>query len=309
MDIYINKFQKCKEICRVLNTYQQAYISKNKAKTMVEEFSGETEIFGLQISKLLRPPSTIYRPKQYMQQTFIASVKELIGMGILLATHLDNKSLLDILKVYKNKVAKASAYKLYEMAIHVLEELQNNAEVAIDFGLTDEMLTTFETQITEFGQTLDATTALLVNRKMGRMDMNSTSLSCSKIIRMKLDPFIIFNEKEFPELYKEYFLVRGLRKRRKIVPKDENLADVSGIVTDKLTGLPIVNATITAVEQEVTAITDEDGYYLIDELLEGNCHFTCSSPNYEMPAEYPLTLNAGEPLELNFELVPVVPQN
>jgi len=309
MKKFIFQYEKCKEICRVLNSCPQAYISKNEAKAMIEEFSGATENFGSQISKLLRPSSTIYRPKQYIQQMFIVSIKELIGMGILLATHLDNRSLLDILKVYKNKVVQTSAFKLYEIAMHVLEELQNNAEVAIEFGVTDEMLTAFESQIAEFGATLDTTRALLVNRKLERMDMNTTSSSCSKIIRMKLDPFIIFNEKEFPELYKEYFLVRGGRKRRKIVPKDENLADVSGIVTDSVTSLPIVNATITAVEQEVTAITDENGYYLIDELAEGNCHFTCSAPNYEMPAEYPLTLIAGESVSLDFSLVPVVPQN
>ena len=309
MNTQILFYQKCKAICRILNNYPQIYNNKTNAIAMIHEFSGETENFSLQISKLLRPASTIHRPKQDVQQKFIVSLKELIGIGILLATHIKDMPLLDIMTIYKRKVLRVSAYKTYEMALDVLAELQNHAEAAMEFGLTDEMLTAFESQIADFGVTLEVTAALLVNRKMGRMDMNKTSSSCSKIIRMKLDPFIIFNEKEFPELYKEYFLVRGGRKRRKIVPKDENLVDVSGIVTDKVTGLPIVNATITDVEHEVTAITDENGYYLIDELVEGNCHFTCSAPNYEMPSEYPATLVAGESVALDFSLVPVVPQN
>jgi len=292
-----------------MNSNPQAFVNKAKALAMKDEFTLETENLTELISKLLRPVSTIHRPKQDMQQKFVISLQEFIGMGILLATHMENMPLLDILKVYKGKVLHASAYKLYEIAVHVHEELLKNADEALEFGVTAEMLTAFEAQIADFGETLDATGALLTNRKSGRKDLNTKISTCSKIVRMKLDPFIIFNEKEFPELYKEYMLVRGSRKRRKYIARDETLADITGTVTDSATGLPVLNATVSVVDRETFATTDDDGYYLIDELEAGDCKVICSAPGYEMPQEYPVTLAAGESVILDFSLVPVSQQN
>jgi len=309
MKTFIKKHQKIKAICRVIDATPQAFEDKPNALEIKAKLIQLCDELTELISKLLRPISTIHRPKQDSQLKVSIALQEYIGMGILIATHLENMPLLDILKVYKSKFQYVSAYKLYEIAIHVHEELQKNSEVGVEFGLTVEKLTAFEGQITDFGETLDGTAALLTNRKSGRNQLYKKLVECSKIVRMKLDPFIVFNEKEFPELYSEYMLVRGSRKRRKIVPKDESLTDISGIVTDSVTGLPIANATITVVEHDSTVLTDEDGYYLIDELEAGDCHVTCSAPNYEMPAEYPVTLVPGESVVLNFSLVPVVPQN
>jgi len=95
------------------------------------------------------------------------------------------------------------------MALHVAEELQKYAIVAVEFGLTAERLAAFSTQITDFGETLNQTGVKLTDRKSDWNALNRQLLLCSKTIRLQLDPFIEFNEKEFPDLFKDYMLGSG----------------------------------------------------------------------------------------------------
>lgn len=307
MKTFINKHQKIKSICRVMNNYPQAFEDKTKALEMKDGFSQQSDAVSELISKLLRPASTIHRPKQDSQQKLALALQENIGMGILLATHMENKPLLDLLKVYKARVLNVSAYRLFEMAGHVAEELQKYAEVGIAFGLTEEKLTAFNTQISGFGETLDNTGAKLTDRKSDWNALNKQLLLCSKTLRLQLDPFIEFNEKEFPDLFKDYMLVRGSRKRRKkIIVSDPTTGNISGVVTDSVTGLPVANVTINLVEHESAYTTDADGYYLIDELEAGSYTVSSYATGYEVPENVISELATGESLVIDFSLVPKV---
>jgi len=308
MKPFINKHQKIKSICRVLNNYPQAFEAKTKALEMKEAFSQQSDTVSELISKLLRPASTIHRPKQDSQQKLRLSLQENIGMGILLATHLENMPLLDILKVYKARITNVSAFRLFEMAAHVAEELQKYAEVGVEFGLTEEKMAAFNSQIADFGEMLDITGAMLTDRRSDWKVLNKQLLLCSKTIRLQLDPFIEFNEKEFPDLFKDYMLVRGSRKRRKrIVTSDPTTGDISGLVTDSITGLPIVNVTINLLEHESAYATDADGYYLIDELEAITYTVSCHATGYDVPEQVKVELAAGESIVVDFSLVPTVP--
>ena len=307
MKTFINKQQKIKSICRVMNNYPQAFETKTKALEMKETFSQQSDAVSELISKLLRPASTIHRPKQDSQQKLSLALTENIGMGILLATHLENMPLLDILKVYKARIKNVSAFKLFEMAVHVAEELQKNAALAIAFGLTAEKLAAFSAQVVDFGETLDITGAKLTDRKSGWNALNKQILLCSKTIRLQLDPFIEYHEKEYPDLFKEYMLVRGSRKRRKrTVIHDPTTVEISGTVTDSISGLPLGNVTINLPEHESSFTTDADGYYLIDEIEAGNYTITCYTNGYEVPQAVTCEIPAGEAMVIDFELVPIV---
>ena len=306
MKTFINKHQKIKSICRVMNNHQQAFANKTKALQLKDEFNQQNDAVSELISRLLRPASTIHRPKQDSQQKLGLAIQENIGMGILLATHLGNKPLLDILKVYKARLNNVSAYKLFEMAGHVAEELQKYSEIGIEFGLSEEKLTAFTSQIADFGETLNSTGSKLTNRKSDWNALNRQLLLCSKTIRMQLDPFIEFNEKDFPDLFKEYMLVRGSRKRRKrIIINESSSGDISGVVTDSLSGLPVANVTLNLLEHETAYLTDADGYYLIDELAAASYTVSCHATGYEVPQQVTVELAADESLFINFSLVPV----
>jgi len=277
---------------------------------MKETLGEQSDELSNLISKLLRPASTIHRPKQDSQLKLSVSLLEYVGMGMLLATHIQNKPLLDILRVYKSRIPNVSAYRLYEIAVHVADELTANSALAVEFGLTAEKLTAFKAQVADFGETLGNTTALLTDRKSGWGTLNKKLLACSQTIRMKLDPFMEFNEKELSDIIRDYMLVRGSRKRRKRVLKtDPVTGEFSGTVTDSTTGLPVENATINLLQHETAYSTDSDGYYLIDELEPGSYTVTCHATGFEVPEDISAQLVAGESLVIDFSLVPVNPLN
>lgn len=303
MRTFLNKHQKIKSICRVMNNYPLAFTNKAKALDMKEDFNKQSDELSELISKLLRPASTIHRPKQDSQQKFLIALQEYIGMGILLATHLKNMPLLDILKVYKIKILRVSAYRLFEIATHVVEELQKYSDLGIEFGLTEAKLTTFNEMVTAFGATLDTTGELLTNRKSEWVTLNKQLVSCSKTIRLQLDPFIEFNEKEFPDLFKDYMLVRGSRKRRKrSVKNDSTTGEFSGTVSDGRTGLPVANATINLLEHETVYTTDADGYYLIEDLEPGTYSISIHAAGFKVPDIIVSPLIEGESLIFDFSL-------
>ena len=308
MKTIINKHMKFKSISRAMNSYPEAFEEKPKALAMKDEFTQCSDDMTEVISKLLRPISTIHRPKQDSQQKFVVATEEYIGMGILLATDLKNMPLLDILKVYKSRIIHVSAFKSYEIAVHVAEELEKQATLAAAFGLTAEKLIAYKALIADFGETLDSTGALLTDRKSGWNDIKKMVVSNSKLLRLQIDPFMIFHEQEFPDLFKDYMLVRGSRKRRKrAIKADSTTGDISGTVTDSVTGLAVANATINVVEQEAAYTTDADGYYLIDELEGGSYTITCHATGYEVPQQVTCEMTAGQSLVVDFSLVPVIP--
>jgi len=80
--------------------------------------------------------------------------------------------------------------------------------------------------------------------------------------------------------------------------------DISGMVTDSYTGLPVTNASITLLQQESVTNTDTDGYYLIDELYEGTYSVGCYAPGYQVPAQVETTLGPNDSQVIDFSLMP-----
>ncbi len=92
---------------------------------------------------------------------------------------------------------------------------------------------------------------------------------------------------------------------------------ISGIVTDSATGAPVINAMVTACSHATIcggrAVTDSNGYYLIDNLNEGNYLVVAHARNYRS-FRYPdsVAVVAGQTTaDINFILIPRMtpPQN
>jgi hypothetical protein len=102
-------------------------------------------------------------------------------------------------------------------------------------------------------------------------------------------------------------LVRGSRKRsKKAVATDTATAEISGIITDSVLGLPLVNVTINLVEHKAVCTTDADGYYLIDELEAGSYTLTCHTSGYDVPQAVTCEFAVDESLVIDFSLGAVV---
>lgn len=127
------------------------------------------------------------------------------------------------------------------------------------------------------------------------------------VLRMQLDSFVRFAEEDHPELYHGYMF---LRKRKSAKTKTGTMeadpVEITGTVTDSVTGFPIANATINIVDYDLIATTDADGCYILDELEAGTYFVHCYANNYQVPEAISLTAVAGESLVVDFLLSPAI---
>lgn len=303
--IYLH--QKYEAISRVLDSYATVFEGKTKAQAVKDLFTQQLTAAGDHISKLLRPVSAVYRPKQDIQQQFLTETLKIIGMGNMLAkSHKDNP-LLDLLKDYNSRIRSISGYKQYEAAMHVVEELNAYPDSLEEVGLTPEKLTAytdlcaaFENKIEETGEKLDA-------RKLRRLEAKQLVQACTDTVRLQLDPFVQFNQEDYPEFYDAYYIVRGVRtRRRKTVQVIDNPVDLSGMITDKDTGLPVANAVVNLIGLDLATQADEQGYYLFEDLPATALTIACYKFGYELPEQVSMVAQEGESLVVNFALTPAV---
>jgi hypothetical protein len=307
MKTEIEKHMDFKAIDYTLGKYPEAFTEKPDIQSARESFSTNTTSIGEILSQLMRPVSTVRSPKIDSESRLRKDSSKMIGIGLSLATTMDNQPLVSTLLNYDVQCKRCSAYRLYENSLHVHSELAALEEVATGNGLTAEKLAAFKSTVDAYGETLDITGYRLTDRRKSRQDLKNLIKANNKLLRFQLDTFIRYLEDEFPVLYSEYMFLRKRKRKRAGNTEVVKLCDISGTVTNSETGDPLANAVITLLTPETVVETDEDGYYILDELQAGEYTFTCHLPGYEVPAEEKVTAEAGESLVVDFSLTPVTP--
>lgn len=307
MKIEINIHQRFKAISRVMNTHDEVFTEKTEVQAARTAFGGNNDKIGETLSQLLRPVSTVRSPKQDSEKRMRKTLSQMIGIGLTLATSQDNQPLLATLKNYDAQWRRCSAYQLYEISLHMFDELTKVKELAAGNGLTAEKLTAFQLKVQNYGETLDSNGFQLSDRRKSRQDLKTLIKTNNHLLRMQLDTFVRFTEEEHPDLYNNYMF---LRKRKTAKTKtgttETDPGEISGSVTDSVTGFPIANATINIVDYSLIDTTDADGYFTLEELEGGTYLVHCFAPNYQVPEAVPVTITSGESKVINFSLSPAM---
>jgi hypothetical protein len=305
MKTEIEKHQQFKAIGFVLENHAADFEEKPDMQSAKVAFMANTTQIGEILSQLMRPVATVRSPKIDSESRLRKEVSKMIGIGMSIAEGQNNQVLLETLRNYDTQWRRCSAYQLYENSLHVHEELSMLNELASGNGLTSEKLAGFRSMVDSFGETLDITGIRLTDRRRNRKNIRVLIKASNRILRIQLDTYIRFLEDESPGLYNEYMFLRKRKRKRPGNSEAAQLCDISGTVTDSVTGLPLPNAVITLLSPETVVQSDEDGYYLLDELQAAECTITCHLPDYEVPDEEKVTIAAGESLVVDFSLTPV----
>lgn len=304
----IEKHQHFKAVGFVVEKNSDAFTEKPDILAAKDAFMANTSLIGGKLSQLIRPVSTVISPKTDSESRMRLSLSRMIAFGISLATCQDLQPMLLTLKGYNLRWRRCSAYQLFEIALHVHELLNAVAVAAADNGLTAVKLAEFKTSVDSFGETLDLNGSNLSDRRKTWQDLNKLISANNSLLRLQLDPFVHFLGDESPVLNSEYMFLRKRKyKRSRNGNAGSEPVDVSGAVTDANTGEPLANTVINLISPETIVQTDEDGYYLIEDLEAGEIILTCYLTGYEVPAEAKFTAVAGESLVVNFALVPLQP--
>ena len=303
----IEKHQHFKSVGFVVGKNTEVFAEKPEILAAKDAFVANTSLIGGKLSQLIRPVSTVISPKIDSESRMRLSLSRMIAFGISLATCQDLQPMLQTFKGYNLRWRRCSAYQLFEIALHVHELLNSIAAAAADNGLTAVKLAEFKTSVDTFGETLDLNGSNLSDRRKSWQDLKKLISANNRLLRHQLDPFVHFLGDESPVLNSEYMFLRKRKRKRTGITGADQFCDISGTVTNSLTGEPLANAVINLIFPEIIVETDEDGYYLIEDLVAVEHTLTCHLPMYEVPAEVKVTAAAGESLVVNFELVPLQP--
>lgn len=309
MKTEIRKHQSFKAISYVVNEHAEAFTDNADILPARDSFIANTSQIGEILSQLMRPVSTVRTPKMDSQDRLRKELSKMLGIGISIATTQDNQPLITVLKNYDIQWKRCSAYQLYENALHVYNELSALKAAGSVTTLTDERLAAFQTMVNNFGETLDMTDYRLTDRRRSRQDIKLLIKANNKILRMQLDTFMRHLEDDFPEFYSQYMFLRKRRyKRSRNGNGATELCEISGTVTDSVSGQPLANAVVNLLSPETIETTDEDGVYVIEELAAGDYTVSCHLDGYEVPAAITVTAVAGDSLVVDFALVPAQQQ-
>ncbi len=113
------------------------------------------------------------------------------------------------------------------------------------------------------------------------------------MLKEHFDPFALFVSETHPEFFREYSLLRTTSGRKKTVKGEvEEQGEISGTIYDSVSGLPLAGVSVSIPGFDLVTVTDEDGYYLFDELFTGKYRLTCSKQGYQVPPEQTVVISA-----------------
>lgn len=301
------EYQRNKSIERVLGNYPEVSLGKPEILTAIQNFAANDIRIGELLSDLARPRSVIFRPKHDQLKKLRVATARMAGLGVILATSQQNEPKVSMYKAYKLNAWTGTAWALCQQAIQIGIELDKEQAIIGNVGLTPEKLAEFKATTIEFGNMLETTDTLSKQIIANRQELKTLMRANSAILQLQLDPFLNFIQDASPAFYREYKIARkSMIHTRTTATVAETLTDISGTVTDKLTGYPVANATIDIADRGLLVVTDEDGYYLIDELPDGKYLLGCHATGYKLAAIENVTIADGISLQVNFSLEPEV---
>lgn len=300
----ISHHLRFKAILRVIGKYLSLFNGKPEVLAATELFAANTNRIGKLLASLARPRKTLSGPKIDKELKLRKSLFSMADLGILMGTRRQDTPQVNLFKEFRKASWKYTAWAMHNAAEQVYTELAAYPEVAANIGITAEILESFQQQVQEFNEILDTTDRQYKDRKSERGELRALFTDNSALLKEQIEPVIRFESVANPGLYREYRIARSTGARKKPEGTADLLTDISGVVTDIVTGNPVANAIVDIVERELITTTDADGYYLFDEQPAGESTVGCHAPGYRLPEKVKVTAASGESLLVDFNLQP-----
>jgi hypothetical protein len=302
----IERYQKYRTLERILEGHSAAFENRPEMIEMKAAFTASLNQVENLISKLRLPVNDIYQHRLDIRQKFQDSLHGMIAIAMNYAVKIKDKPMIVLLTKYRTRASRGNSYWLYDTGVNTLQLLNANLPQMQGLGLTEAEMSIYTTELQNYNASLQDANFDLNNRRNLRADLNKAMAECETLTKGRIDTFVEHMSKPYPTLKQEYLLARfRKRSRKKPVAKEVSTADISGTVTDGVTGDPLENATISLVNQGMSTETDEDGYYIFDELPAATYTLACSCKGFDVPESFSFDLAAGESVTHNFTLNPV----
>jgi len=305
MTTKINRMNKYKALYEILNQYPEAF--EGEALASVQALGTLNDRLSNLTSNLTRPVNLVYQNRSSNRETFMASLQSAVKLGLAIARKTGNSTLEATALNYRKRLSRTSDQKLYEMAVHLKELLLPHSALLGVLGNQPDLMQHFSDSFQDFSLALSNTGLSLNERKSGRSELNELLSQCNLLLLHELDGLVEIRKDTFGELYNLYSTMRKPRRRRSKVGEKPGLSDISGMITNAVTGNPVADAQITLAQHATVTETDDDGFFAHEELHEGTYTVGCFAPGYHVPEKATVKLGYDESVEINFALQPIDP--
>ncbi len=304
MKSIINKTQKFVAIRRVLENHDIAFEGKPEALAAREDFvTKSSEITDL-LAKVIQPVTSVYVERKENRKGLKQMLHEMIHIGIMLARRKQDNTLLHTFNNFNRQMRSVPGPLMLEISQYVLNKLSDNEAIATDLGLTAADKQAFEDKYQSFEQALLDTQNKLDERRIARLDINQLIKECNAILRLELDRFVRYNQRQYPAMANNYLRLRRAKRKRNSnkLPTD---SEIMGHVRNALTNEPIAGATLNLIEHGWAISTNNEGHYLFDELKPGHFTVSCHAAGYQVPEPLMTELETNDSVVFDFMLTPL----
>ena len=225
-----------------------------------------------------------------------------VRRGMVLARENNQQLMYNLLDEHRSSIYNASSFTLRELCQQICDSLEQYPDQLATIGITTEQLTALRSQSESFESQMQETGTLVSERKAARNEIAALIKELNGMLRLYFDSFALMYKQSEPVFYSRYMALRRRKARRRYATEPTALSDISGMVTDAVTGQPVPNATVNLVENSHVILTESDGYYLFDELPEGDYTISCHAPGYSVPDIVPVSLGTDDSVVINFTL-------
>jgi hypothetical protein len=299
---------KFKALKRVLENHENVFEGKAQAIAAKDNFTEMVNQMAALITDLTVPLTSVYLNRVKARNALIAKLGNILQIAIMFASRTNDEVLLNTLKSYNRRYRSVAANEMIQFANYLISALNQKMDEAAEVGITAEEIAQLQSSIDNYQQASDKVALEIGERKSRRMQINDLIKNSNELLQNSIDRFVRFHNTSHPDLSFAYGRVRWRRRRKPTggsLPED---SDISGMVSDAVTGLPIAGATLSLIEHAHALNTDAEGYYLFDHLEPGEYTITCHATGYKVPEPFVLILSNNDAVIHNFHLTPAVPE-
>ncbi|MDD2962852.1 MAG: carboxypeptidase-like regulatory domain-containing protein [Bacteroidales bacterium] len=256
-------------------------------------------------NSLLVPITALTRDKNQQASVHLRNGRQLTKALSSAGEESANQLLIQKMSSYRREFNRSNLAQQLALMAEIRALCTDQTERLAARGFDQAWLTAFDTR----QATLQAIATQLQQvrslRAANRREIVSLHKEVNYILAYNFDPFMAIVDDSQPLLVESYRNLRRLNRRKPSTGTAVVETNLSGTVTDSLTGEPVNEAVVRSTDNFYETTSDADGYYLLDELEAGPLLVTCEADGYTPATPVEVTLANGDRPTLNFSLVPL----
>ncbi|MDA3942481.1 MAG: carboxypeptidase-like regulatory domain-containing protein [Bacteroidetes bacterium] len=295
------KSRKILAISQVLASHPEVFEGKSEALLLRDAFISNSETLQQKINLLVLSAQTLIAHRVEKRARYRDLLNHVAQLGVMLGSRKQDAELVLSFTEILSRLRSVSIARMLAMGDVVNTHFTSNMDQLLQLGLIQADWEEFTSLHNSMLETLNNTEDRVSNRRALRAEINSLIKQQNQLLRMDLDRFVRHHAVLHRAFADRYMRIRRAR-RKHATPELPVDSDISGQVTDSLSGGALQGALITLIEHTYSIETDADGRFMFDELPEGSYTVSCHMPGYLVPEQMQITLGRNDSVIHNFVL-------